>query len=568
MRTPGILLLLLGTASTAQETVAPDLSWSFELLDGAPRRVRVELALRGEADGTSELCVAPGWGGVGDVASLLHELRVTDGVGGELPLERTSPITWTVQHAPGAPLVASWLLEPLPEASGPPDGNDYRPLITDDHFHTTGDTALAWPAWMEDATPRTHSFAWRGFAEAGWTVACSHGLQQDRLLVRRTLSDFRRAGFYAGRSLRTATRRVGGGDVALAIGGTAWAFRDEELLDLAVRVIGAQREFFADPGPPLYVITLLPTARLPEGSFSLGGTGLTDSFALFVMDGIGLPPGSDERRRVARLLAHEHFHSWNGGLLKPRDPEQLAYWFSEGFTEFYAGRLLLASGLITPAQRVDGLNEMLSGYWASPVRNVPNERIREAFWSDADVQRLPYQRGELAAILVDDAIRRTHDGRASLDDLMREMVAEAGAGGAEYDTEAVLARIARWAGEDTAAAVRALVVDGADAVLPPGTWAPWVEVTTKESHEYELGFDREASFASGLVTGVREGSAAWEAGVRDGQHVRGLSMPGRDPEAPVTLTIRDDDGERALSWRPAGAPRSQPCLRLAQPGLF
>ncbi|HEX5009193.1 MAG TPA: hypothetical protein VFY71_02235 [Planctomycetota bacterium] len=286
------------------------------------------------------------------------------------------------------------------------------------------------------------------------------------------------------------------------------------------------------------------------------------------MDGIGLSPGSDERQRVVRLLAHEHVHSWNGGLLKPRDPEQLASWFSEGFTEFYAGRLLLAAGLITPAQRVDGLNEMLTGYRASPVRNVPNERIREAFWTDASVQRLPYQRGELAAILVDDAIRRTHGGRASLDDLLREMVAEARSGAAEYDTEALLARIARWAGAETADAVRALVVDGADAVLPPGTWAPWVEVTTRASHEFELGFDREASLASGLVTGVREGSAAWEAGVRDGQHVRGLSLPGPDPEAPVTRTIRDDAGERALTWRPAGAPRTQPCLRLAQPGVF
>jgi predicted metalloprotease with PDZ domain len=568
VRTPAVLLLLLAATAAAQDAVEPELAWSFELLAGAPPRVRAELAVRGEADGTSELCVAPGWGGVDDVASLLHELRAADGSGRELPLERTGPTSWTVQHEPGASLRLSWLLEPLPDGSGPPDGNDYRPLVTDDHFHATGDTTLLWPAWMEDATPRTQSLSWRGFAEAGWTVACSHGLQQDRLVVRRTLSDFRRAVFYAGRSLRTSVRRVGGGDVALAIGGTHWAFRDEELLDLAARVIGAQRGFFGDPGPPLYVITLLPTPRLPEGSFSLGGTGLTDSFALFVMDGIGLSPGSDERQRVARLLAHEHFHAWNGGLLKPRDPEQLAYWFSEGFTEFYAGRLLLAAGLVTAQQRVDGLNEMLTGYWASPARNVPNERVREAFWTDADVQRLPYQRGELAAILVDDAIRRAHGGRASLDDLMREMVAEARAGAPDYDTEAVLARIARWAGEDTAAAVRALVVDGADAVLPPGTWAPWVEVTTRESHEYELGFDREASFASGLVSGLREGSAAWKAGVRDGQHVRGLSLPGRDPEVSVALTIRDDDGERTLSWRPAGAPLTLPCLRLAQPGLF
>jgi predicted metalloprotease with PDZ domain len=562
-----VLFLALGAEAQATAVpAAPELAWSFELLDGTPRRVRAVLALQGEADGTSEFGVAPGWGGVGNVADLLHELRAEDASGRELTLERSGPTAWLVSHEPGAALALRWLLEPLSAGSGPSDGNDYRPLVTDDHFHATGDTTLVWPAWMEEGPPRDMSLTWRGFAGAGWTVASSHGLQP-QLRVRRTLPDFRRAVFYAGRDLRTLVRPMGGGDLAVAIGGSQWAFRDDELLDLAARIIGEQRRFLDDPGPPLYVITLLPTPRLPSG-FSLGGTGLTDSFALFVMDGIGLAPGSDERRRVARLLAHEHFHSWNGGLLKPREPEELAYWVSEGFTEFYAGRLLLAAGLITAAERVDGLNEMLAGYWASPVRNVPNERIREAFWSDADVQRLPYQRGELAALLVDDAIRRAHAGRASLDDLLRELVAEARTGETAYDTESMLARIGRWAGAETAARVRAIIVDGADAQLPPGTWAPWVEVTTRESHEYELGFDREASFAAGVVVGVREGSAAWEAGVRDGQQLRGLSLPGRDPDVPVTLTLREESGERALSWRPAGAPRPLPCLRLAQPGLF
>src|SRR4029450_10416320 len=40
VRTPAVLLFLLAAAAAAQDAVEPELAWSFELLDGAPRRVR------------------------------------------------------------------------------------------------------------------------------------------------------------------------------------------------------------------------------------------------------------------------------------------------------------------------------------------------------------------------------------------------------------------------------------------------------------------------------------------------------------------------------------------------
>lgn len=478
---------------------APDLSYTARRLDGPA--VRLELSLRGEEDGSSRFAVAPGWGGVEDVAALLHGLRF-EGPDGPLAARRDGGAAWEVEHPPGAALRASWELRPLPPSAPDTGGNEYRPLVTDALFHAIGSTCLLWPAWLEEAGELDVEWTWAGFREAGWEAACSHGTGAGPLRVRRSLPAFRHAVFYAGRGLRVHERDLGGRRLAVAVGGDGWAFADAEFVDLAERIVRGQRDFFGDPGPPLYVLTLLPTPRQPQGSFSLGGTGLTDSFALFVMDGIGLAEGSDERLRVARVLAHEHFHSWNGGLLAPRDPEQLGYWFSEGFTEFYTGRLLLAAGLITPEQRVAGVNEMLRAWWTSPVRNAPAARVLADFWNDADVQRLPYQRGELAAMLLDHALRRRSGGTQSLDDLLRELVAEARAGGPEagrYDTASLLERFARRAGPEAAAAVRAVVEQGADAVLPADLWAPWVEVGTREVPAHELGFDREATVAGGRV---------------------------------------------------------------------
>jgi len=552
-------------AAESQPTPAAGVGYAFELLDGTPRRVAVELTVTGQASGESRFAVAPGWGGVTGVADLLHDLSAADAQGAALPMERDGDTAWVVKHAPGAPLRLRWELRPLPQDQISTQGNEYRPVVTDTEFHAVGETAFVWPEWLENPDERDVALQWRGFQAAGWKVACSHGPADEdgRLLAHTSLQGFRHAVFVAGSGLRLAERAVSGGTLQTAIFGDGWQFRDEEFTDLVARIVESERAFFRASGPPFYLVTLFPTPKLPHG-FSLGGTSLTDSFALFVMDGISLRPDADERLRVARVLAHEHFHAWNGGVIAPAEPEQLGYWFSEGFTEFYAGRVLLAAGLITPAQRVAGLNEMLQGYWSSPVRNEPNARVEKDFWNDADVQKLPYQRGEIAAILCDDAIRTSSGGKLSLDDLMRELMADAPKSN-RYTTDSMLERLQRWAGAAAADRVRAIVVDGADAVLPPGTWSPWVEVTTRPSAHFELGFDREATFKSGLVSGVRDGSAAFAAGLRNGQRAAGLSMGPPVASSRVTLTIREDDGPRDISWLPAGEPFALPALELKQP---
>ena len=559
----------LRPVASSAAPASPAIAYSFELLEGSPRRVRVELTVQGERDerrpGESLFAVAPGWGGVNDVAGLLHGLQARDVQGAELPLERSDDTHWIVRSASGAELRLSWELHALEQEQITPRGNEYRPVVTDALFHAIGETCLVWPEWMETPEERDIALAWRGFGAAGWTVACSHGAAQDELMAHRSLQGFRHAVFVAGAGLRLDQRRVGEGVLATAILGDGWTFRDAEFDALVERIIAAERDFFADPGPAFYLVTLFPTPPMPKGGFSLGGTALTDSFALFVMDGIGLEPESDERLRVARVLAHEHFHAWNGGRLQPEEPEQLGYWFSEGFTEFYTGRVLLAAGLITPEQRVAGLNEMLQAYWSSPVRNAPASRIVEDFWTDPDVQKLPYQRGELVAILADDAIRRGSAGQLSLDDFMRDLVEQAPG---TYSTESMLARLQEWTDPELAQRLRAIVVDGADAVLPPGTWSPWVRVGSRQSATFELGFDREATMSTGLVSGVRDGSAAWTAGLRNGQHATNLSLGPPVATSSVTLTIRDQGGTRDVTWLPAGEPVELPILILEQAGEF
>jgi hypothetical protein len=587
----GLATLLLGVAAAACRGTPPlrqpadDLAYAFELeLGHASPLVRVHLAVTGEPDGTSAFEVEPQWGGVGSVAQLLGALEARGRGGRLLELTATGDSSWEARHEPGEELELSWTLrgELAPNTATPDTaGNEYRPLVRADLFHAIGGTSLAWPAWMADGEPRKIALEWRGFREAGWDATSSHGGHgggAGRVEARCSIGAFRHAVFLAGRLRREERVLPGGGTLEIAVapgsngtpGGECFDFAG--FADLAASIVAAEREFFDDPGPPRYLITLLPTPSLGPGSFSMGGTGLTDSFALFLSEGVALAPGSDERLRVARLLAHEHMHAWNGHVIQPAPPEELCYWFSEGFTEFYTGRMLLAAGLITPAERVAILNERLAGYWTSAARNLPNREIQERFWQSQEVQELPYARGELVAIALDHEIRRASGGARSLDDLMRELLVDARAG-AHHTLDDLIARFARWTSPAFAAGIRAVVADGADVVLAPDTWSEWLALETRPGARYELGFDLEASAAAGVVSGVVPGSNAWNAGLRDGQRLaRFDGQPGL-ADAPVTAAVLDGTPAASarpleLRWLPRGQPIDLPAFRLVADGVF
>ncbi|MBM4013582.1 MAG: hypothetical protein FJ293_01270 [Planctomycetes bacterium] len=423
------------------------------------RRVALELHVIGESDGMSSFSVPPDWGGITDLAAQLHDVSFLDAAGQPLAVTRVGTVGWNVAHAPAAPLVARWWLgEPQPPTVG--TGNDYRPYVDDQRFHFLGNAGLLRFDPLSGEARHSFTLEFRGCDGAGRAAACSFGAGP-HVTAEETLDTFCHAVFVGG-AIRLHRRDLAGRELLLAIAGTH-DFADEQLTDLAAEIVRRERAFFDDPGDPLYVITALPEPTKPPGS-SLGGTGLTRSFALFLARGFPLTPGSDTRLRVSSLLAHELFHHWNGLLVRNRDdPEGLTYWFSEGFTEFFTRRLMVRSGIWSVRQWLAEWNRCLARFARSPVKAAPAERIVADFWKDRDVSDLPYLRGAIVAALLDREIRAASDGERSLDDFMRERVTAA-RDGEHADTEVLLERIADWSSAEFAEQVRAIVLDGA---LPP-----------------------------------------------------------------------------------------------------
>jgi predicted metalloprotease with PDZ domain len=267
------------------------------------------------------------------------------------------------------------------------------------------------------------------------------------------------------------------------------------------------------------------------------------------------PQGSN---LVKRLLAHELFHNWNGGIIVVRQPEILHYWFSEGFTNFYTRRLLYRAGLVSLEETLERLNDVLSRYMLSPARNVSNLGTLANFWKDKNVHELPYLRGDLVAIMTDHAIREASQGKQSLDDLMRDLLARAKEGRVVMDNKTLVATIGRYTSPVFAERIRKIIEYGETAELAADTFAPCLKLKTEHLGPFDLGFDFERSTRHRRVVGVRPGSRAHRAGLKDGHRMAGWDVQKDQIRREVVLVVVENDVPQTITYLPQGEQTDVP----------
>lgn len=520
-------LLLCGAQAAPSPRIEYELTPVMEA--GALRAVQVDVRFRGDADGETGLRLPNFWGGQNELYRSIQDITV---VSGAALAEIGDPARRMLTHRPGARVHLRYRI--VQDFDGAPDaqqGNAYRPVIQPTYFHLIGDAAFITPEDHDLVTPvrvRARNLP------RGWRFASD--LQHPALTLGRIWSSVTVAGDF--RVIERSDQNV-----RLAIRG-AWSFADEAFADQVAEIIAGQRRFFGD-GPSPYLVTVMQLTAPEQGWLSIGGTGLSDAFAFFATP-------NAEAAQITRTLAHEGLHTWIPGLIggMPAEGEASNYWLSEGFTDFFTGRVLVREGLWTPAQFADDLNAMLHAYAQSPVRTVPNARILEGFWSDRDVQQLPYQRGRLLAAIWD-AQLRTH-GR-DLDDAVLEMRARAHAGDPLKAAE-MFPIVMESLGLDVAVDIAAHVERGEPILLPADVFAPCGRIETREVPNFHRGFDIEATQANAdVISGVIPGGPAYAAGMRDGMVlIRRAGGEIGNAELEIAYVVRDGDIERTIRYMPRG----------------
>ena len=411
----------------------------------------------------------------------------------------------------------------------------FRPALQPGFFHFIGMTVWAYPA--QYGKPLAVTLHWK--LPPGWAFCDSFGAGQADQQFGGTLEHFLETVYAAG-DFRILTTQAGGRPVTVALR-AKWKFSDGDFAALVARTVAAERDFWRDNDFPYYLVTLLPTEQPDRAGSEDGGVELTHSVALFQPQSRPLDFG------LKYVLAHELFHEWNADQMRAGDAPLL--WFSEGFTDYYARRLLLRAGLISLDDYARDFNRALREYAESPSRSRRGDEAARGFYAGTALSKLPYQQGALLAAHWNAAIRQATGNRHSLDDVLRDLRAAA----APVSVDAVAAALRRYGVPDAAAELARVVEDGETFIPDPRALGPGFTLRTVKMPQFDLGFDADTTIARRIVVGVKPGSRAFWAGLRDGQEVVGCApFTVGDPNQRLSLTVRDGAGTKDVEFTPAG----------------
>jgi predicted metalloprotease with PDZ domain len=445
-----------------------------------------------------------------------------------------------LRHKPNARITVSYRIRTAYDADPHwRDGLTYQgAVIRPDWFAFFGDIVFILPEGRE-RQPAT--FRW-GRMPRDWTVASDldHGAQGQPL----TLDDIRESVAIGGAQVRVAERKVTGGVLRVASLPDR-PFKLDALADQIAATVSAERAFWGDGGP--YFVGVIPLVRDTKSKV-MGGIGRSDGFALWSTP--------DEPELVRWTVAHENMHTWIPGRVGQIAPSQqggAVYWFTEGFTDFFTNRAMLRAGVWTVEDVVTRLDETLKAYDANPARDARPERIKGEFFSDRDVQRAPYQRGQLLALKWDEDIRKKTGGKADLDDVilrMRDHYRQFRPGeGPDVVTGLVSAA---WvvAGLDLRPDIARYADGGVPITFPETLFDGCLDARVTVSPGFDSGFDHAASVAAKVVKGVRRRGPAWNSGLRDGMRLDGADLRPGDMTREIVLTVRPaNDRGRAKTIR-------------------
>lgn len=305
-------------------------------------------------------------------------------------------------------------------------------------------------------------------------------------------------------------------------------------------LFGSMASFFNDAGGSYRVFVRQNPYK------GTGGTGLARSF----MFGYH-PPAKPTLESLQGLLAHEMAHTWPAMQGEHGDTA----WYSEGMAEYYSTVLSWRAKAISTEALLKTFNERAEAYYSNPYVRATNAEAGKAFWTDPVAQTVPYGRGWLYLQQVDAAIREASGGGRSLDDIAKE-IRRRQVAGEPYGIPQWLELVGKEIGADKARAGYDLMVGGGLLVPPAKLYAGCLKVEPYPVRPFQLGFARSSLNDARVVRDVVPGSAAEQAGLRDGDVIvdaGDINEVRKDSAKALDLTVRRGETVAKLSFLPRGA---------------
>jgi predicted metalloprotease with PDZ domain len=412
----------------------------------------------------------------------------------------------------------------------------FHPVVMPEYFEINGHNALVFPKTDGPASVIAN-FDFHALPN-NWTLATSFGTPEDHADYCQSFSgrweEVARAVFAAG-DFRIHRFWISQRPAVVALRGQ-WTFTDDQAVAEIQKVVGVVRDFWHDYNFPYFLVTVKP---YDEDHGDSDGSAFTNAFWIYMSR---LDPLDTQLTQ----LAHESFHAWNPRRMGEYESYKDWDWFKEGFTTYYADKLVYGAGLIPLSEYIQSLNHDLRLYPGTDD---------------------PYIRGRGIAVWLDCEIRSESHGKKSLDNVMFDMVAG-------RRKPITLQRILRTADHYLSAPARRqlgdaankgmVVVPAADAALPGCTA---LSVSVEQLPLFDLGFDFNASQLAHRVMGVREDGPAYGAGLRDDQKLTHVSVYHGQPDKPAKFTVEISGQPKVIEYYPRGKIVSVPQYRLDSAAL-
>ena len=398
---------------------------------------------------------------------------------------------------------------------------------------------------IPETTPLHLSLQWKNIPD-GWALINSYGLSQPKQIVKTTLESLRKSTFLAG-DYRIKRIIINKEPVYAVTRGT-FGFADEEFHKLVKQIFQVERDFWKARGFPHYYVALLPREDDPSGETG-GGEGRTNSFVVYLSKDL------TTLYKWQGVIAHELFHEWNPQqlghfeLIGGVEDERL-YWFSEGFTDYYASLMLLRAGLISLEDYVAEYNSLIKDYYTSPVRLLTVAEMVQKRQTSYKVDRLFYQRGALLAHYWDIAIRSKTNDQSSLDEVMRSLLKSAKTKGVRLSHKGIASALHPFLGDSGASDIEKYIERG-ELVPADNPFGKCAISEVNDYHPWDMGFEFETSSKTRVISGVRPDSNAWRAGLRDAQKWVSGGFVYDDPNRLTKLTVIEGDTQKVVQFYPA-----------------
>jgi predicted metalloprotease with PDZ domain len=241
------------------------------------------------------------------------------------------------------------------------------------------------------------------------------------------------------------------------------------------------------------------------------------------------------------LYSHEVFHAWNVKLMRPSEMVPYRYhapqpttllWIAEGVTDYYADITMVRGKAVTPrsfygttTNKIEtieqneptALEDASLSAWIHPVNGTDN---------------LYYDKGSVAALLLDIMIRDASDNRGSLDTVMRDLYETTYKKGRGFTNQQWWAAVSRAAGGGSFGEFEKRYIDGRDqfpydSVLPLAGLRLIVDRTVQPSIGLSVAPDEDGLRVMQVVV---SGPGAM-AGVQLGDYL--ISIGGLDASDPL-----------------------------------